>query len=275
MEEKYSIKGIEKIINKAGKEKLAKYYGVNIDADFESIITEDLKRHNIPNGLEVALYFSLTPDEYNKSILEGRGIPNSQSEAVKIYEQDTEKKAMFGINYIQEELEYNKNDWSTIKSGNYGNILYFFVNEPIKEKDIGDYIYTPQYHVGGVSYNNLLMGKGYYELHKDEIEKAYSDKAKNRDEIEAIDNYIKDFMKKFENVETLVGYGPKGEYKETDEIRKQNDEAEKIILDLTGKDNIDELSLNDFISLKRSLEKKEQELQQEFENKLTKKGERE
>ena len=138
-------------------------------------------------------------------------------------------------------------------------------------------MYTPQYYVGGVNYSSLLMGKGYYEAHKDEIEKAHPDKSKNRDMISSIDNYIENFMKKFENVEFLGGYGPRGEYEETDEIRKQNIEAEKIILELTGKSSIDELSLNDFISLKRNLERREQELQQEFEDKFTKKekGDRE
>lgn len=277
MEEKYSIKGIEKIIDKAGKEKLAEYYEVDIDADFESIITEDFKEHNIPNGLEVALYFSLTPDEYNKSISEGKGIPNSQSAASKIYEQDDDKRAMIGFNYMQEKIEYDENDWSTIKSGNYGNILYFFVNEPIKEENIGDYMYTPQYSVGGVSYSGLLMGKGYYEAHKDEIKKAHSDNSKNSDMINLIDSYIENFMKKFKDVEYLGGYGPKEKYEETDEIKKQNIKAEEVILELTGKSSIDELSLNNFISLKRNLEKREQELQQEFEDKFTKKekGDRE
>ena len=274
MEEKYSIKGIEKIINKKGKEKLAEYYGVDVESDFESIITEDFKKHNIPNGLEVAYYFSVTPEEFNKSIEDKKGIPNSQKIASEIYEQDTDKRAMFGFNYIQENLEFDEKDVSIIKNGNYGNILYFFVNEPIKEENIGDYMYNPQYYVGGVHYSDLLMGKGYYEAHKDEIEKAYSDKNKNKDKIDAIDNYIENFMRRFKNEEFLEGYGSRGEYEETDEIKRQNSKSEKIILELTGKSSIDELNLNDFIQLKRNLEKKEQELQKEFEDKFTKKGER-
>lgn len=269
MEEKYSIKGIEKIINKKGKEKLAKYYEVDIDADFESIITEDFKKHNIPNGLEVAYYFSVTPEEFNKSIEDKKGIPNGQEIASEIYEQDTDKRAMFGFNYMQEVEKY---DGSILKSGNYGNILYFFVDEPIKEENIGDYMYAPQYYIGGVRDSGLLMGRGYYEAHKDEIEKAHSDK--NKEKIDAIDNYIEDFMKRFKNEEFLGGYGPRGKYEETDEIKRQNRESEKIILELTGKSSIDELSLNDFIQLRRNLEKKEQELQKEFEDKFTKKGER-
>ena len=59
MKQKYEIKGIEKIINTAGKERLAQYYRVDIDSDFEKIIMKDFKKHHIPSGLEVALYFSL------------------------------------------------------------------------------------------------------------------------------------------------------------------------------------------------------------------------
>lgn len=272
MEEKYSIKGIEKIIDKKGREKLAKYYGVDIDADFESIITEDFKKHNIPNGLEIAYYFSVTPEEFNKSIADKKGIPDSQKIASEICEQDADKRGMFGFKYIQEVEKYDEDNSIKVKSENYGNILYFFVDEPIKEENIGDYMYAPQYHVGGVNYHGLLMGKGYYEAHKDEIEKAYSDK--NKDRIDAIDNYIEDFMKRFKNEEFLGGYGPRGKYEETDEIKRQNKESEKIILELTGKNSIDELSLNDFIQLRRNLEKREQELQKEFEDKFTKKGER-
>ena len=65
MEQKYNIKGIDKIISKVGKKKLAEYYQVDINADFENVIMEDFKEHGIPNGLEVAFYFSLTPEEFN------------------------------------------------------------------------------------------------------------------------------------------------------------------------------------------------------------------
>ena len=42
MEKKYKIKGIEKILEKVSKEDLGKYYGVDINADFESLITDPL-----------------------------------------------------------------------------------------------------------------------------------------------------------------------------------------------------------------------------------------
>ena len=50
-------------------------------------------------------------------------------------------------------------------------------------------------------------------------------------------------MDQFENAATLGEHGPKPEY---EEIAR----AEKIILDMTGKSSIDELSLKDFITLK-------------------------
>ena len=43
MEQKYNIKGIDKIISKVGKKKLAEYYQVDINADFENVIMEDFK----------------------------------------------------------------------------------------------------------------------------------------------------------------------------------------------------------------------------------------
>lgn len=275
MEQKYNIKGIDKIISKVGKKKLAEYYQVDINADFENVIMEDFKEHGIPNGLEVAFYFSLTPEEFNNFTKEGKGLPNSQNEASRIYEQDQDKRAMFGFDYIPEKIDYDKKDISKIKSGNYGNILYFFVNEPINANNIGDYLYDPKYYVGGTHYNNLLMGKGYYSKHKEEITEEYNKVSTTTKKMDLIKQYIENFMKKFENVDCLKGYGPRGTYKETDEIQKENENAEKIILELTGKGNIDEINLGDFISLKRNLEAELKRLQKEFEDKFTQKGERE
>ncbi len=275
MEQKYDIKGIDKIISKAGKERLAEYYQVDINADFENIIMEDFKEHGIPNGLEVAFYFSLTPEEFNNFTKEGKRVPDSQEEASRIYEQDHDKRAMFGFNYMQEKIDYDKEDVSKIKSGNYGNVLYFFVNEPINENTIGDLLYYPKYYVGGTIFNNLLMGEGYYNTHKEEITEEYNKVSTTTNKIDLIKQYIENFMKKFQNVDCLNGYGPKGIYNETDEIQKENEDAEKIILELTGKGNIDEINLSDFISLKRNLEAELKKLQKEFEDKFTQKEERE
>ena len=267
MKEKYEIKGIEKVISVAGKERLARYYGVDIDADFEKVITEDFKRNDIPNGLEVALYFSLTPDEYNKYIEEKREIPIEQDAAIEVYEQDGKKRAMFGFNYMDQMLSYDKN-MRKIVDGTWGNVLYFFVDEPIKLEEVGKNIYKPKYLIGGVKYQTLYMGNGYYENHKDELSDKEIETA-----IQAVDDYIENFMNEYHDVEYTGGYGPRESYIETDEIRTEKIKNEKIILDLTGKCSIDELNLKDYIELKRRLEKEQQELLREFEEKNTKKSE--
>ena len=272
MKQKYEIKGIEKIIHTAGKERLAKYYGVDIDSDFEKIIMKDFKKHHIPNGLEVALYFSLTPEEYNKRIKQKGAILDEQSAALEVYEKDEEKRGMFGFSYMCKIPKYDEN-YDKMVDGTWGNVLYFFVDEPIKLEEVGDFVYRPQYFVGGIQYRTLDMGNEYYEKHKEELEQFPS----NEEKIEAVDNYLENFMNEYENVEYTGGYGPREEYQETDEIREEKAKNEKIILDLTGKSSIEELSLKDYIALRRRLEKEEQELQKQFEEKFTKKeeGERE
>ena len=216
MGQEYKIKGIKKIINKAGKERLAKYYGVDVDADFESIITNDFKENNIPNGIEIALYFSLTAEEYNKEIEEGKGIPKEQDAAREVYEQNGGKRALVGCLYIGGIPEYDEHDFIKMKSGTYGNILYFFIDEPVKMEEFGNVMYSPQYSYGGVNYNGLYMGNAYFEEHKAEIETCSPDKSK----IDAVDSYVDNFMKEFKDVATLGGYGPRAEYEETDEIRE-------------------------------------------------------
>ena len=80
--------------------------------------------------------------------------------------------------------------------------------------------------------------------------------------------YINNFINEFEDVKFSGGYGPREKYQETDAIKKEKANSEKIILTLTGKNNIDEVSLKDFINLKRRLEKEERELQEAFEERF-------
>lgn len=267
MEQKYEIKGIEKIIQVAGKERLAKYYGVDPNANFEQIIKEDFQKNNIPSGLEVALYFSLTPEEYNKNIEEKKKIPSIQDAASDIYEQYEGKRALLGFPYINQLAKYDEK-FNNMVDGTWGNILYFFVDEPVKIQEIGNFIYEPQYFVGGVHYKTLYMGREFFEKHEKELEQC-----SNKEKIKSVDNYIQNFMNEYEDVEFTGGFGPREKYQETDEIRKEKEKNEKMILDLTGKSSIDELNLKDYIALKRRLEKEEQELQKQFEEKFTKKEE--
>lgn len=195
MKQEYSIKGIERIIQKAGRKKLARYYGVDESADFEKIITEDFKKHKIPNGLEVALYFSITPDEYNKIYEEGNRIPIEQDAASEVYRQDERKRAMFGFSYMREVKRFDEN--RKMVSGSDGNVLYFFVDEPVREEDIGDYLYRPQYFMGGVHYYGLIMGHKFFEEHEDKLKRGKPDISKK----EALESYMENFMNEFENVE--------------------------------------------------------------------------
>lgn len=256
MEQEYKIKGIEKILEKISKEDLAKYYGVDTNADFESLITESFKKRGIPNNAEIGLYVSLTDKDYIER--KEKGLPAQPQEiALEFHEQDERKRAMYGINYNIDNIY----DFLDEKRPIY-SIVYFLVDEPIKESELKNSFV--QYYVGGYQYNGLFMGKKYYEEHEEELEK-YSPSKEN---IEAVNSYIDNFVKEFDNVKYRGGYGPKPKYEETDEIKQRMAKNEKIILNLTGKKSIEELSLRDFINLKRNLEKEEIELQRAFEEKF-------
>lgn len=72
-----------------------------------------------------------------------------------------------------------------------------------------------------------------------------------------------------------IGVGPREEYEETDEIREEKAENERIILELTGKSSIDEVSLQDLLELKRRLDEEEKTLQRQFEERFVQKGTKE
>ena len=96
MEQEYKIKGIEKILEKISKEDLAKYYGVNTNADFESLITESFKKRGIPNNAEIGSYISLTEEDCRKR--KEKGLPaNPQDIVSEFHEQDERKRAIYRI----------------------------------------------------------------------------------------------------------------------------------------------------------------------------------
>ncbi len=251
MEKEYKIKGIEKILEKVSKEKLAKYYGVDINSDFEEVITQTFKEQGIPNNSEIGIYVKITKEEFDKSVEEGKKLPNSQEIASEFYNNDERKRAMYGINY-------------GIDIEDFESEIYFVVDEPIKASALENMLIHPNHCLGGYDYNGLLMGSKFYEEHKDEFEKFKP----NKNNIEAVDKYIENFMNEFKDLEFTGGYGPRPKYEETEEIRTQKAKSEDIILKLTGKESIEEMSLRDFINLKRSLEKEEKDLQREFEEKF-------
>lgn len=260
MEEKYHIKGIEKILEKVSKENLAKSYQASVDDDFEQILTEYFKDIGIPNNSEIAVYASLTADEFK----ERRGV-NPQDIASEYYENDIRKRALYGISFPIASPEFDEH--GELIGGNYGNILYFSVDEPIKESELRKIFPSPSYFVGGVNYRGLIMGKKYFEEHETELNNAVPNSKKR----EAVENYITDFVNEFHDVEFTGGYGPRGKYEETDEIRIEKQKNEQIILELTGKASIDEMSLKDFIKLRKKLEEEEKQLQKAFEDRFSKK----
>ena len=148
------------------------------------------------------------------------------------------------------------------------SIVNFLIDEPIKQSELNNPFMQLQYYIGGVIYNGLFMGKKYYEEHKEEFSKYEP----NRENMKAVNSYIDNFMNEFENVEFRGGYGPRPKYEETDKIKQEKAKNEEIILKLTGKKSIEELSLRDFIDLKRYLEKEERELQSAFEEKFAGRG---
>lgn len=259
MGQKYRINGIEKILEKVSKEDLAKYYGVDINADFESLITNSFEEMGIPNNAEIGLYVSLTKDECSER--NEKGLPaDPQKIATEFHEQDERKRALYGVNYDIN----NVHDFFDEKYPIY-SIVNFLIDEPIKETSLKN---APvQYYVGGYFYNGLIMGKKFYEEHEEELSKYKP----SEDNIKAVNSYIDNFMNEFENVEFRGGYGPKPRYQETNEIKEKKRKNEEVILELTGKDRIEELSLRDFITLKRKLEEEQKILQKDFEERFTKK----
>lgn len=182
---------------------------------------------------------------------------NEMALASEFYESDERKRALYGISYPVRGISP------------YGNVLFFAVDEPIRESTISNYKISASHFCGGVHFNNLLMGKKFYEEHEEELNKDYSDNKENSKDMHTIDEYVENFMNEYENVETIHGYGPKEDYKETDRIRENKAKAEKLILDMTGKSSMEEVSLNEFIKLKRALEAKDRELKESFAEKYT------
>lgn len=267
MEQKYRIKGIEKILEKLSKEDLARFYKTDVNADFEKILAEYFKSMGIPNNSEIALYVALSPEEYNKRIEEGE-TTDHQKIASEFYENDERKRALYGISYGLIIPKFDEKH-QKLTEGNYGNMIYFGIDEPIAGSDLAKIFPSPRYFSGGVQYHSLMMGAKYFEEHEEELRKALP----GRDKMEAVNSYIENFVNEFKNMEYTGGYGPRPEYKETDKIRQAKQENEKIILQLTGKSSIDELSLKDFIQLKRRLEQEENDSRKAFEEKFTKKDE--
>lgn len=139
MSKEYEIKGIEKILEKVTKEQLAKYYEVEQDADFISIITKSLKERGVPNGLEIATYEVGDIEEIYKS-----GYSSYQD---RVYEKccQNNEKALVGINLP---IKMNIGEVSD---------LFFYIDEPIKKEEIEEM--SPRIFIGGAHVSNYIMRK--------------------------------------------------------------------------------------------------------------------
>lgn len=139
MKKEYEIKGIEKIIEKVGKEQLAKYYEVEQDADFKELITETLRQIGVPNGLEIATYEVGSMEEIYKG--------GYSSYADRVYEKccKDNEKGLEGINFNI--------------TGNIGDVtdLFFYIDEPIKQEEIENM--SPKISIGGVQVSNYRIRK--------------------------------------------------------------------------------------------------------------------
>lgn len=127
MEDKYEIKGIERIIEKIGKQQLAQYYKVEEDSDFKSLITESLKAFGVLNGLEVATYEGIDFEEMSKK----GGTSRYTQELYEMYAK--EGRALIGMNF-----PLTRNDYTD---------LFFFIDDPIKEDKLAQM--PINYNIGG------------------------------------------------------------------------------------------------------------------------------
>ena len=138
MDEKYEIKGIEKIIEKVGKKQLAEYYQVGEDADFINLLTESLKSYNVPNGLEIATYETMSYEDVCK-------LGGMDKYTNALYEKyvKKEEKALVGINFgiIREDI----------------SDLYFYIDKPIQETKLQQM--NVNKFIGGVNIHGYEMRK--------------------------------------------------------------------------------------------------------------------
>ncbi len=107
MEQEYKIYGISRLIEKVGKQYLARKYNTNESADFKSIILNELKSLGVPNGLEIAQYF--TKEE----------LLSKKDEKKVIKEMEDTGKSYIGTSTIQ----------------GFSNI-FFYIDIPIDTKEL-------------------------------------------------------------------------------------------------------------------------------------------
>lgn len=246
MAKEYRIKGIEKILESVSKEDLARYFETEQDADFEELITESLKLHNVPNGLEIAGYENKKYEDMGPN-----GYSGYLQELCGKYTKDG--KAAIGLNY-----PITKNDVTE---------LYFYIDEPIEDKDL-ETIWGVKTHLSGVSTMGLTMGKGFYERYKDEIGRFQEEYGRASDEQRDFTNYVKAYFVKLSGKEQKEDdekeYIFDWQRKQAQEKRERVQRTEQLISRLTGGKKIGDVSLQELEQIKQGLEERQKKVQLAF-----------
>lgn len=247
MKKGYHIKGIDKILATVSKEDLARYFEVEQDADFETIITESLKERGVPSGLEIAGYEAINYENIKNSM---GGYLEGLSEK---YNKDG--KGAIGINYPLTEDSITE--------------LYFYIDEPIRDEVLGGIVGAKTF-LGGVSTINCTMGKKFYEAHRDEISKFQEEYIKGMNDETAFNQYMRDYFD--------ILLGRKGRVKEDDEReyffdwereraqkeKERRKNTEQLISILTGGKSIEDVTLQELEQIKQGLETRQEKVREAF-----------
>lgn len=243
MEKGYRIKGINKILETVSKADLANFFGVEQDADFETLITESLQTSGVPNGLEIAGYEAVNYEDMEN------GVDGYLQDVLNKYVKDG--KAAIGISYPITNADMAE--------------LYILIDEPIKDSDLYN-IQFVKTHLGGVSTLGYTMGKGFYEAHKDEISKFQEEVSKSWDDQRAFDDYVRDYFdrlsgkKKPENENYFFDW----QRERAQEEKERMASAENLISQLTGGKSIQDVTLQELEQIKQGLIARQQKVQEAF-----------
>lgn len=223
MEKRYEIRGIDKIIGAVSNEDLARYFKTEPDADFKTLIGEDLKQRGVPSGLEIAGYeernYSDMKDEHGEFLhyLFERYIKDG--------------KAAIGITY-----PITKSDIAE---------LYFYIDEPIKDEELSS-ILGLETQLASISILGYTMGKGFYERHKDEIDKFQEENGKADKDKKTFDDYVTNYFSRLSGTIPLRG-------KRSQIEKDYMSSAERLISQLTDGKSMNDVTLQDLENIKQAL----------------------
>ena len=223
----YTIKGIEKILKVVSKKELADYFEKSEDSDFTQDVLEVLKHRNVPSGMEI------------ESFNIGRGLDDFREYLAEVRRKESPKdgRGLIGVKNLPFGLD---------------SMLFLYVDTPITEEQIIDM--RANTFIGGVMSLNLFMGTGFYERHKQKIDKLQEKISKNWEISSLVDS--KDLI----SDETL-----------NDDYSK---EVKNEIYKITGK-KFENLTLLELKNLKLKLKEEVKKIQKSFADKYAIKSETE